>query len=177
MENLEDLQYPIGRFQPPPPLTAEQRASLIGVIAALPGELRAAVAGLSPAQLDTPYRPEGWTVRQVVHHVADSHMHAYLRFKWAVTEESPTIKPYDERRWSELPDARTGDIRVSLALVEALHERWALFLRSLDEQEFGRMFRHPELGDVALGRNLALYAWHGRHHTAHITGLRQRMGW
>jgi len=177
MENMELMQYPIGRFQPPSQLTPAQRASLVNQIAALPGELRAAVAGLTPAQLDTPYRPGGWTVRQLMHHLADSHMHAYLRFKWAVAEERPTIKPYDEKRWSEFPEARSGEIRISLALLEALHERWVLFLRSLGEGEFARQFHHPELGDMPLWRNLALYGWHGRHHLAHITGLRQRMGW
>jgi len=177
MENLEDLKYPIGRFQPPALLTAEQRASLIGQLAALPGELRTAVADLSPAQLETPYRPGGWTVRQVVHHLADSHMHAYLRFKWPLTEETPTIKPYDEQRWSELPDARAGNVRISLAILEALHERWVLLLGLLEEPQLAREFRHPELGDVPLWRNLALYAWHGRHHTAHIARLRQRMRW
>jgi len=177
MDNMELLQYPIGRFEPPSRLTPDQRALLLHQIAALPGELRAAVTGLTSAQLDTAYRPGGWTVRQLVHHLADSHMHAYLRFKWAVTEESPTIKPYDEKRWSELPEARSGEIRISLVLLEALHERWVLFLRSLGEEDFARHFHHPELGEVPLWRNLALYGWHGRHHLAHITGLKQRMGW
>jgi uncharacterized damage-inducible protein DinB len=177
MEDQESLRYPIGRFEPPLHVASEMRRDFIAKIAAVPDQLRAAVASLSPGQLDTPYRPGGWTVRQVVHHVADSHMHAYLRFKWAVTEEKPTIKPYDEKQWAELADAHTGDILVSLALLEAVHTRWVLFLRSLDETQFMREFHHPELGDVPLWRNLALYAWHGRHHVAHITSLRRRMGW
>jgi len=134
------------------------------------------VAGLSEPQLDTPYRPGGWTVRQVVHHVPDSHINSYVRFRLALTENEPTVKPYDESRWAELADSRTAHIETSLALLESLHERWVLLLRSLSPADFRRQFRHPELGAVSLEKNLALYAWHGRHHVAHITSLRERMG-
>jgi hypothetical protein len=142
-----------------------------------PARLRAVVAGLSDAQLDTPYRPVGWTVRQVVHHVPDSHLNSYVRFRLALTEKEPTIKPYDESRWAELTDARTAPIEISLALLESLHARWTLLLHSLKPEDFSREFRHPELGTVSLDKNLALYAWHGRHHVAHIASLRERMGW
>jgi uncharacterized damage-inducible protein DinB len=139
--------------------------------------MRTAVAGLSDQQLNTPYRPEGWTVRQVVHHVPESHMHSYVRFKLAITEEEPTIKPYYEDRWALLDDANQAPIELSLNLLSALHERWVWFLRSLKEVDFERTFRHPDLGTVSLDKNLALYAWHGRHHVAQITSLRERMGW
>ena len=172
-----DLQYPVGRFEFPREVSSEDRARFIQEIADTPANLRAAVAGLSAEQLDTPYRPGGWTVRQVVHHVPDSHMNSYVRFRLALTEDEPTIKPYDEARWAELPDSRTGRIETSLALLESLHERWVLLLRSLSDGDFRRQFRHPELGAVSLEKNLALYAWHGRHHVAHITSLRERMGW
>ena len=172
-----DLQYPIGRFEFPREVSSEDRARFIQEIAETPANLRAAVAGLSGEQLDTPYRPGGWTVRQVVHHVPDSHMNSYVRFRLALTEEEPTIKPYDEARWAELADARTAGIETSLALLETLHERWVLLLRALSDEDFRRQFRHPELGVVSLEKNLALYAWHGRHHVAHITSLRERMGW
>jgi len=172
-----DLQYPVGRFEFPREVSSEDRARFIQEIADTPANLRAAVAGLSAEQLDTPYRPGGWTVRQVVHHVPDSHMNSYVRFRLALTEDEPTIKPYDEARWAELPDSRKGRIETSLALLESLHERWVLLLRSLSDGDFRRQFRHPELGAVSLEKNLALYAWHGRHHVAHITSLRERMGW
>jgi hypothetical protein len=172
-----DLRYPIGPFQYDGPLTDEQRQHLIDQIEAAPGKLRAAVQGLSPAQLDTPYRPGGWTVRQVVHHLPDSHLNSYMRFRLALTEDEPTIKPYFENRWAELDDARHAPIDISLALLEALHRRWILLLRSLSERDFARTFSHPELGVVSLEENLSLYAWHGRHHVAHITSLRERMGW
>ena len=139
--------------------------------------MRAAVAGLTPEQLDTPYRPGGWTVRQVVHHVPDSHINSYVRFKLALTEEEPTIKPYDEARWAKLADTATTPVEVSLTLLDSLHSRWVPLLQSLTEADFARQFRHPELGMVRLDRNLALYAWHGKHHVAHITSLRERMGW
>jgi uncharacterized damage-inducible protein DinB len=172
-----DLQYPIGRFEFPREVSGEDRARFIQEIAETPANLRAAVTGLSAEQLDTPYRPGGWTVRQVVHHIPDSHMNSYVRFRLALTEDEPTIKPYDEARWAELPDSRTARIETSLALLESLHERWVLLLRSLSPTDLSRQFRHPELGVVSLERNLALYAWHGRHHVAHITSLRERMGW
>jgi uncharacterized damage-inducible protein DinB len=150
---------------------------LIDEIAAAPAALRKAVEGLTEAQLDTPYRPGGWSVRQVAHHVPDSHMNAYVRFKLAVTEDSPTIKPYDEAAWAELADVKTVPVATSLALLDAVHERWVAFLRSLGEADWARTFRHPELGVVPLEKNLALYAWHGRHHVAHVTALRERIGW
>jgi uncharacterized damage-inducible protein DinB len=172
-----DLRYPVGPFDFAGTLSNEQRNTLIDQIAATPEKMRAAVNGLSEEQLNTPYRPEGWTVRQVVHHVPESHMNSYLRFKLAVTEEEPTIKPYFEDRWARLDDANQAPIELSLDLLEALHGRWTWFLRSLTETDFQRTFRHPELGTVCLDKNLALYAWHGRHHVAHITSLRERMGW
>jgi hypothetical protein len=139
--------------------------------------MRAAVSGLSTAQLDTPYRDGGWTVRQVVHHVPDSHMNAYTRFRLALTESEPTIKPYDQEAWANLADSRTAPVEWSLALLEALHRRWAAMLESLADEDFSRRFRHPEIGVVTLGEVLGMYSWHGRHHVAHITGLRGRMGW
>jgi hypothetical protein len=172
-----DLQYPIGRFEWRGQNTADDRRRLIDAIDQAPANLRAAVEDLTEQQLDTPYRPGGWTVRQVTHHLPDSHMNAYIRFRLALTEEEPTIKPYDESRWAELADARTAPVETSLALLEALHLRWAMLLRSFSEADFARQFRHPELGIVSLDKNLALYAWHGRHHVAHIMFLRERMGW
>jgi len=155
----------------------ERRREWIEAIAQTPEKLRAAVAGLSPEQIDTPYRPGGWTVRQVVHHVPDSHLNAYTRFKLALTEQEPAIKTYDEKQWAELEDARTAPLDISLALLDTLHRRWILSLRSLRAADYARTFRHPEIGVVDLDKYLALYAWHGRHHVAHITSLRERMGW
>jgi hypothetical protein len=172
-----DLSFPIGEFKFAAPLTSDQRMALIDKIAETPLRMRAAVAGLTAAQLDTPYRPEGWTVRQVVHHVPESHMNSYIRFKLAITEEEPTIKPYFEDRWAKLDDANQAPIGLSLDLLEALHGRWVWFLRSLKDADFQRTFHHPELGAVSLDKNIALYAWHGQHHVAHITSLRDRMGW
>ncbi len=172
-----DLRYPIGPFRWEGAITEDQRRRLIGEIEETPARLRAAVAGLSQEQLDTRYRPGGWTVRQVAHHLPDSHLNAYTRFKLALTEEEPIIKPYDQERWAELGDSRTAPVEVSLALLESLHRRWALLLKSLTAADFARTFRHPELGIVTLDKNLCLYAWHGRHHVAHITSLRERMGW
>jgi hypothetical protein len=174
---LEALRYPMGRFEPRSGLSMAERDRLIEEISALPAAVRKAVSGLSDAQLDTSYRPGGWTVRQVVHHLPDSHLNSYVRFKLAVTEAEPTIKGYDEAAWAELPDGRGADVEGSLLLLEALHRRWTHFLRSLDDEQFGRAFRHPELGLVPLEANLQLYAWHGRHHLAHMTGLCERMGW
>ncbi len=174
---MNDLRYPIGKFQAPPSYVPVVRATFIRQIEEAPARLREAVSGLSERQLDHPYREGGWTVRQVVHHLPDSHMNSYIRFKLAVTEDEPTIKPYDEAQWAKLHDATTGAVEVSLALLEALHHRWVLFLRSLSEAQLSRTFRHPELGMISLDQNLALYAWHGRHHVAHITALRDRMGW
>jgi hypothetical protein len=150
---------------------------LIDQIDEAPAKMRAAVKGLSTEQLNTPYRPGGWTVRQVVHHLPDSHMNAFMRFRWALTEEDPTIKPYDQERWAQLEDSQKAPAEISLTLLEALHQRWVMLLRSLKPRDFARTFRHPELGVVSLEKNLSLYAWHGRHHVAHITSLRERMGW
>ncbi|MBX5478511.1 MAG: putative metal-dependent hydrolase [Pyrinomonas methylaliphatogenes] len=174
---MEDLRYPIGRFNFKDEVTAEQRLIFIDEIAETPRRLRLAVAGLSEEQLDTPYRPQGWTVRQVVHHLPDSHLNAYMRFKLALTEDEPVIKTFLEGSWAELEDARAAPIEISLSLLEALHMRWVMLLRSLGEADFARTFRHPEWGIVSLDKHLALYAWHGRHHIAQITSLRQRMGW
>ena len=172
-----DLRYPVGEFQAPKSVDEKLRAELIQQVAEAPSRLRAAVGGLSDQQLDTPYRPGGWTVRQVVHHIPDSHLNAYIRFKLALTEQDPTIKPYEQQLWAELHDSRTAPIEMSLSLLESLHKRWVLLLQSLKPSEFSRTFRHPELGLMTLDKTLALYAWHGRHHVAHITSLRERMGW
>ncbi len=172
-----DVRYPIGKFNWSGSTTADERGRLIGQIAATPHRMRSAVAGLSAAQLDTPYRDGGWTVRQVVHHVPDSHMNSYIRFKFALTEHEPTIKPYDEAQWAELIDARTAPIEPSLNLLEGLHERWTLLLQSLSAEDVKRRFHHPELGVVSIEQYIALYAWHGQHHVAHITSLRERKGW
>lgn len=169
-----DLRYPVGKFEWP---SGQGPEEWIEEIASAPARLRAAVENLSADQLDTPYRPGGWTVRQVVHHLADSHLNSYARFRWALTEEEPAVKPYDEKAWAELADARAGEAEVSLRLLEALHARWVALLRSLSPADFARTFRHPEHGAWPLDKNLALYAWHGRHHTAQITALRERMGW
>lgn len=174
---MGDLRYPVGKFQWSGDPTPEQRARWIEEIGATPAAIRQAVAGLSQAQLDTPYREGGWTVRQVVHHLPDSHLNAYVRFRLALTEDAPLIKPYDEGRWAELPDARTAPVHISLDLLEALHQRWVMLLRAMAPAEFHRTLRHPEMGELTLDRMTALYAWHGRHHTAHITGLRERMDW
>jgi len=177
---MADLRYPIGKFEWIPPENDEQAAKrrlhYTDVLAKLPSDMRAAVTGLSPQQLDTPYRPEGWTVRQVVHHVPESHMNAYVRLKLALTEDNPTIKPYDEKEWAELPDVRITPIEVSLQLLEALHARWVDTVRSMRPSDFARTLVHPERGSMALDELLAMYAWHSAHHTAHITSLRQRMG-
>ena len=172
-----DLRYPIGKFAAPAASTPDDRRRRIDEIAGLPGALRAAVDGLSPQQLDTPYRPGGWTVRQVVHHVPDSHINAYVRLRVALTEREPTIRPYEEARWAELEDARTLPPDVSLALLDALHDRWVTLLRALPDDAWSRTLVHPESGRHDLDWLLALYAWHGRHHVAHVTSLRERMGW
>lgn len=173
----EQARYPLGRFDMTPTLPAAQRPALIVEIARAPAHLRQSIAGLTPAQLNTPYRTGGWTVRQVVHHVADSHMNAYFRFKLALTEDVPRIKTYDEKAWAELADTRTVPVDISLALLDALHRRWVALLESMDDHAFDRTLDHPELGPVSLTAMLRLYEWHGRHHVAHITSLRKRMGW
>jgi len=174
---MSDLRYPVGKFHFDGPTTADQKEKSIDEIAQTPANLRAAVKGLSEQQVDTPYRPERWTVRQLAHHVPDSHLNAYVRFKLALTEEEPTIKPYAEDRWARLADTQATPVEVSLAMLDSLHDRWIRLLRSLQPEDWKRSFRHPELGLVSLEKNLALYAWHGRHHVAHITSLRERNGW
>jgi uncharacterized damage-inducible protein DinB len=173
---MDDLRFPIGPFVAPATVTAEDRARLVAEIRDAPSRLHDAITGLSEQRLDTPYRPGGWTVRQVVHHLPDSHMNAYTRFRLALTEEQPTIKPYDEARWAELADARSAPVGVSLDLLTALHARWVTLLESLAPGQWQRAYSHPDMGLVTLTKALALYAWHGRHHVAHVTRLRERSG-
>jgi hypothetical protein len=172
-----DLRYPIGKFDWSAKVDPALRPQWIGRIGEAGGRFRAAVHGLGHEQLDTPYRPGGWTVRQVVHHVPDSHMNCFIRFRLALTEEEPTVKPYDEAKWAELHDSRTAPVGVSLQLLESLHTRWVNMMEGLSDRDFERTFRHPEVGLLDLNTVLAGYAWHCRHHEAHITGLRERMGW
>ena len=172
-----DLRYPIGPFQFDGQPSESQLKQFISDIEQAPARFRAALAGLSEPQLDTPYRPGGWTVRQVTHHVPESHMNAYVRMKLALTEDNPTIKPYDEARWAETPDVRNTPVAVSLALLEALHQRWVTLLTALGPTDFARTLVHPESGSWTIGRYVAPYAWHGKHHVAHITTLREHMGW
>lgn len=172
-----DLQYPIGKFQKVDTLTISERQACITDIEQTPANLRAAVAGLTPEQIETPYRPEGWTVRQVTHHLPDSHLNGYVRFKLALTEDEPQIKTYMEDLWAELPDTRQTPIEVSLTLTDALHTRWTILLKALSDEEWRRTFLHPVLGAMRLEQTVALYAWHGKHHVAHIRSLRERMGW
>jgi len=174
---MNDLRYPIGQFTHGGAITANDVSGWIDDISALPKALSAAVQGLDDVQLDTPYRPDGWTVRQVVHHVPESHMNSYIRFKWALTEDEPTIKAYDEQRWADLVDGRTAPIDSSLRLLDALHARWAIALRSLTPVQLQRRFLHPDSGPTTLDWNIGIYAWHGKHHVAHITSLRSREGW
>ena len=171
-----DLRYPIGEFRMPAPITQATRSDAIVVIAALPAAMRAAVRGLSESQLDTPYRPGGWTVRQVVHHVPDSHLNAYIRLKLALTENNPTIKPYDQNAFAELPDQRLP-IDVSLSMLDALHTRWTTVLRSLAPDQFVRSLVPPEIGSITGEYLVHHYSWHSRHHVAHITALRERERW
>ncbi len=173
---MTDLRYPIGEFALPAKLPPNKRAGAIQDIAHTPAQLRAAVAGFSEGQLDTPYRPGGWTVRQVVHHLPDSHMNAYTRLKLALTEDAPTIRTYNEAAWSKLPDAG-GPIEPSLALLESLHERWVYLWRRLQAPHWTRRLLHPDLGEMGIDELLAFYAWHGKHHVAHITTLREQEGW
>lgn len=174
---MTDPRYPIGKFSFDGPTNQAQRKQMIDAIERAPTALGAAVNGLSQEQVETPYRDGGWTVRQVVHHVPESHMNAYIRFKLALTEDEPTIKPYMEDRWAKTEDVKATPLEVSLAMLDCLHDRWVRLLRSLKPEDWKRTFRHPELGTVSLEKNLALYAWHGRHHVAHVTELRKRMGW
>ena len=174
---MADSRYPIGKFVEDPSVTDEKRTHWIEEIAAAPAALRQAVAGLSEKQLDTPYREGGWTVRQVVHHMPDSHLHTLARFRVALTEDNPATMGYDPAKWGELPDAKTGPIEVSLVLFQAIHARWLLLLRAMSPADFARTFQRPDGQVVTLDRALQIYAWHGKHHAAQIAGLRERMGW
>jgi DinB superfamily len=171
-----DPRYPIGKFSPPTEESAALRGEQINAVRQLPAELRNTLSGLDDAQLDTPYREGGWTVRQVVHHLGDSHINSLVRFKLALTEDCPTIKPYNEAAWAQLPDSSLP-VEGSLIFIESLHARWTALLDAMSDEDFKREFIHPEYGRQNLARTLAIYAWHGRHHTAHITALRQRQGW
>jgi hypothetical protein len=172
-----DLKYPVGPFQFCLPVSAQDRASYLSIVAVAPASMRAAVAGLSGVQLDTPYRPGGWTVRQVVHHLPDSHLNWYIRVKLALTMREPTIQPFSENLWAELPDGRTGAVEPSLRMLEGVHARTVLFFESLAPHEWMRTFHHPEIGVLTIEDTLPAFAWHSRHHTAHITELRNRMSW
>ena len=171
-----DPPYPVGKFTVEENLSDARRSELIGQIAEAPGKLRDALKGLEAKQLDTPYRDGGWTLRQVTHHLADSHMNAYVRFKLALTEDFPTIKPYDQKLWAETADAR-APVEASVELLDALHQRWVALLKSMSAADFKRRLKHPEMGEVVLEKYLGMYAWHSRHHVAHITSLRERMKW
>jgi len=172
-----DPRYPIGKFSFDGTLTPDQKKQYLQDIEETPTRLRAAVRGLSDQQVNTPYRDGGWTVRQLTHHVPDSHMNAYIRFKLALTEDEPTIRPYMEDRWAELPESKQAPVELSLALLDSLHQRWTMVLKNISETDWKRNLRHPEMGLLSLEKTLALYAWHGRHHTAHVTALREKMGW
>jgi len=174
---MTDPRYPIGQWDRRDTLTPGERAAMIAQIAEAPARMRAAIAGLDETQLDTPYREGGWTVRQVVHHVPDSHLNAYTRFKLALTEEEPTIRPYDEAKWALLSDSRDTPIDTSLTLLDSLHDRWLVLLRASGEDDFRRTLRHPDIGVMTLDAMLTMYSWHGRHHVGHVTSLRERMGW
>ena len=170
-------RYPIGRFVAPNEITETDVKQWIAAIQAMPSQLRQSIKGLEAPQLDTPYREGGWTVRQVVHHLADSHMNSYMRFRLALTEDTPQIKLYDEKGWAELADAKTAAPELSLGLLDSLHARWVMLLESMREDDWKRRFRHPKMGDVSLDSMLGLYAWHGKHHLAHIAALRAQRGW
>jgi DinB family protein len=171
MDNLDKLRYPVGPLQRiREPLSAATRNEHLAIIEDTPARFRTLVAGLDDAQLDTPYRPGGWTIRQVVHHVPDSHMNAYVRMKLAATEDRPTVKSYEEARWAELSDGRTAPVDMSLALLDALHRRWVAFLRGLSDAELRRTFKHYEWGEVTIEESITMYSWHCRHHAAHIAG-------
>jgi hypothetical protein len=174
---MSDPRYPIGKFDGKAPVNEAERNKFIRDIEETPAKLRAAIHGLSEEQLNTPYRDGGWTVRQLIHHVPDSHLNSYIRFKLALTEDEPTIKPYMEDRWAELADSRVTPIETSLTLLDSLHQRWVLLLRSFRPEDWKRTFRHPDMGLLSLDKTVALYSWHGRHHVAHITSLRETKGW
>ncbi len=173
----DNLKYPIGKYEYTGGFSTEERQALIAEIEEAPQKLYEAVAGLSEKQLDTPYRIGGWSVRQVVHHLPDSHLNSFARFKLALTEDCPKIKDYNEAAWANLTDYEETPLEISLKLLECLHQRWVIMLHSLSDEEFKKRFYHPENGTVSLDYNLGLYAWHGKHHIAHITSLRKRMGW
>ncbi|MGI9542130.1 MAG: YfiT family bacillithiol transferase [Cyclobacteriaceae bacterium] len=175
---LEKLQYPIGKLKIPLTITSDNITTYIDQISVLPSKIRQSVQGLTDEQLDTPYRPGGWTVRKVVHHLADSHINSYIRFRWTLTEDQPTIKAYDEKSWAALPDACTSPVDLSLDLLDALHNRWVVLLKSLTADDMQKSYIHPDTQKaVRLDKNIALYAWHGDHHLAHIESLKERMGW
>ena len=175
---MADERYPIGKFERRDQFTPAERKTLIEQIAAAPAKLRKAVSSLDPMQLDTPYREGGWSLRQVAHHIPDSHLNAYMRFKLALTEETPTIRAYDEALWAKLPDSRDTPVETSVTLLESLHDRWVRLMRAMSDSDFERKVVHPEhAGPMTVDSLLGLYAWHGRHHVAHITSLRERMGW
>lgn len=174
---MEELKYPIGRFQYKGPYTEEQKRQFIKEIAETPEELKKAIKNLSDEQFATPYRPEGWTVRQVVNHMTDSHMNAFIRFKLALTEQNPGIKPYDQDKWVNLADTLNSPVEISINLLDALHQKWVILLNSLSAEDYKRTYMHPESGNTSLEKVLGMYAWHGKHHLAHITGLKKRMGW
>ena len=174
---MSDARYPIGKFEFHNPPSPEERAILINHIAETPAKLRSAIQGLTSQQMETPYREGGWTVRQVVHHVPDSHLNSYTRFKLALTEDEPTIRPYDEAKWAELSDSRDTPVETSLTMLDALHDRWTRLLRAMSDDDFRRTLRHPDMGVMTLDALLSLYAWHGQHHVGHVTSLRERMGW
>jgi uncharacterized damage-inducible protein DinB len=173
----KDPRYPIGKFNKNITVTKEMRSDFINTIETLPSQLRKEVENLSQQQLDTPYRNGGWTIRQVVHHLPDSHINSYVRFKLALTEDNPAIKTYEEHLWAELPDTFKTPIDVSLNLLESLHTRWVILLRSLTDEQYEKTFQHPEWNKITLSTVLALYAWHSKHHLAHITELKKKMGW
>ena len=174
---IDDLRYPVGACEWPAEVSAEERRRHVRDISELPAKLRGAMAGLAPEHLDIPYREGGWTLRQIVHHIPDSHMNSYVRFKLALTEDQHTIKPYDEKLWAEMPEARTEPIEISLDMVDALHQRWSLMLQNMTDADFERSLRHPETGALKLKSLLAGYGWHCRHHVAQIVATRRRMGW
>lgn len=176
--NIEELKYPIGKFERPAEITPEKIEEWIGEIEALPKQLKDCVANLTEEQLDTPYRPEGWTVRQVIHHIADSHMNSYIRFKWTATEDNPTIKAYDQVAWGDLPDSKTAPVELSLAIIEGLHLRWVTLLKTYTEADWKRTMFHPESKKtIPMDVNLPMYGWHGKHHIAHIEALKKRESW
>ncbi len=173
----EDLRFPIGKFDSEIKVTPQMRDEFIQTIEELPAKFRQAIEGLSDEQIDTPYRAEGWTVRQLVHHVADSHINSFCRFKFGLSEDTPTIKPYDEAVWAEMPDSKSAPVDLSLNIIDGVHARWALLLKSMSASDFARKINHPERGAMSLDAMLALYGWHSLHHTAHVTKLRERNGW